>query len=125
MYYFCNMGIKNEIIRDVFKTDEYELYFKLLDIRIQEKYDYTIQLMQTQKIVSDKFVKKIQKTEFYEVRVSIGTNEYRTMLIATDNPNFMEAKRVVLLNSFLKKDSKQYKREIEKARTIIEKEEIL
>jgi len=119
------MGIKNEIIRDVFKTDEYELYFKLLDIRIQEKYDYTIQLMQTQKIVSDKFVKKIQKTEFYEVRVSIGTNEYRTMLIATDNPNFMEAKRVVLLNSFLKKDSKQYKREIEKARTIIEKEEIL
>jgi hypothetical protein len=36
-----------------------------------------------------------------------------------------EAKRVVLLNSFLKKDSKQYKQEIERARTIIEKEELI
>ena len=122
---FAKMETKNKIIRDVFKTDEYELYFRSLDIKIQDKYDYTIQLMQTQKVVSEKFVKKIQRTEFYEVRVSIGTNEYRTMLIAADNPNFMEAKRVVLLNSFLKKDSKQYNREIERARTIIEKEEIL
>jgi len=119
------MKINNEIIRDVFKTDEYELYFKSLDRKIQAKYDYTIQLMQTQKVVSEKFVKKIQKTEFYEVRVSIGTNEYRTMLIAIDNANFVEATRVVLLNSFLKKDSKQYQREIEKARTILEKEDIL
>jgi hypothetical protein len=46
------------------------------------------------------------------------------MLIATDNPNFMEAKRVILLNSFQKKDSKQYKREVEKARNIIKKEEM-
>jgi phage-related protein len=115
----------NEIIRHVLKTDEYELYFKSLDSRIQDKYDYTIQLMQTQKVVSEKFIKKIQNTEFYEVRVSIGTNEYRTMLIATDNANFMEAKWVVLLNSFLKKDNKQYKREIEKARIIIEKENVL
>ena len=119
------MEVNNKIIRYVFKTDEYELYFKLLDRRIQDKYDYTIQLMQTQKIVSEKFIKKIQNTEFYEVRVSVRTNEYRTMLIAADNPNFMEAKRVVLLNSFLKKDNKQYKREIEKARIIIEKEKIL
>ena len=107
------------MMRDVLKTEEYEQYFQTLDIRIQMKYDYAIELMQTQKIVSDKFVKKIQNTEFYEVRVSVGTNEYRTMLVATDNPNFMEATQVVLLNSFLKKDSKQYKREIEKARTII------
>jgi len=34
-------------------------------------------------------------------------------------------KRVILLNSFLKKDSKQYKAEIKKARIIIEKEEII
>ena len=119
------MEMPNGIIREVLKTDEYEQYFQSLDIRTQAKYDYAIQLMQTQKIVSTKFVKKIEKTDFYEVRVSIGTNEYRTMLIAADNPNFMEAKQVVLLNSFLKKDSKQYKREIEKARTIIEREEII
>jgi hypothetical protein len=41
------------------------------------------------------------------------------MLITADNPNFMEATKVVLLNSFLKKDNKQYKREIEKAKKLI------
>jgi phage-related protein len=119
------METQSNIIRDVLKTDEYNSYFNSLDIKIQARYDYAIQIMQTQKVVSEKFVKKIQKTEFYEVRVSIGTNEYRTMLIAIDNLNFMEAKRVILLNSFLKKDSKQYNREIKKARAIVEKEEII
>ena len=119
------METNREIIREVLKSNEFHLYFNSLDRRIQEKYDYTILLMETQKVVSTKFVKKIQEAEFYEVLVSIGTNEYRTLLVATDNPNFMEAKRVVLLNSFLKKDSKQYRREIEKARTILIKEEII
>jgi len=82
-------------------------------------------LIKAIKVVSEKFVKKIQNTEFYEVRVSIGTNEYRTMLIATDNANFVEATQVILLNSFLKKDNKQYKREIEKARIILVKEELI
>ena len=113
------------MIREILKSNEFDLYFNSLDKRIQTKYDYAILIMGTQKVVSTKFVKKILNTEFYEVLVSIGTNEYRTLLIATDSPNFMEAKRVVLLNSFLKKDSKQYKREIEKARTILIKEEII
>jgi hypothetical protein len=116
---------EKEVIREILKSDEYHLYFNSLDRRTQAKYDYTIQIMETQKVVSTKFVKKIQEAEFYEVLVSIGTNEYRTLLIATDNPNFMEAKRVILLNSFLKKDSKQYRREIEKARTILIKEELI
>ncbi|GHT53440.1 hypothetical protein AGMMS49982_16410 [Bacteroidia bacterium] len=119
------METDDKIIRVVLKSNEYELYFNSLDAKTQVKYDYAIQLMQTQKVVSQKFVKKIQNTEFYEVRVSIGTNEYRTMLVAVDSPNFMEATQVVLLNSFLKKDSKQYTREIEKAKTILEKEEII
>jgi hypothetical protein len=50
----------------------------------------------------------------------LEANEHRTILIAVDNANFMQAKRIVLLNSFLKKDTKQYKREIEKAIKIIQ-----
>ncbi len=97
------MEIDNNLIREVWKTEEYELYFQSLDDRTKIKYDYAIQLMQTQKIISEKFIKKIQDTEFYEVRVSVGANEHRTILIATDNQNFMEATRVIFLNSFLKK----------------------
>ena len=119
------METSNDIVRKVLKTDEFHSYFSLLDRKTQEKYDYAIEIMKTQKVVSTKFVKKIQETEFYEVRVSIKTNEYRTLLVAADNPNFVEAKTIVLLNSFLKKDTKQYKKEIEKARAILIKEDII
>ena len=101
------------------------MYFLLLDERIKEKYDYVIQIMQTQKVVSEKFVKKILNTDLYEVRISVGTNEYRTMLIAVDNKSFMETTCVILLNSFFKKDSKQYEREIERAILILEKEDLI
>ena len=38
-----------------------------------------------------------------------------------DSQSFMESKRVLFLNSFLKKDTKQYKSEIEIARQIMNK----
>jgi phage-related protein len=119
------MKVGDDIVRKVLFSDEFVDYYDSLNSKIQDKYSYAIQIIRTQKVVSGKFVKKIQSTEFYEVRVSVGTNEYRTMLVTTDNPNFMEAKQVILLNSFLKKDNKQYQREIEKARTIIEREEMI
>jgi hypothetical protein len=109
----------NNMVRTVLKSNEYHEYFNSLDRRTQEKYDYTLTIIQTQEVVSEKFVKKIRNSDFYEVRVSIGTNEHRTILVAADNPNFQLAKRVALLNSFLKKDEKQYRREIQKAITII------
>jgi hypothetical protein len=66
-------------------------------------------------------VKKLEGTEFYEVRISVGTNEYRTIIFAVDTASFMESKRVLFLNSFLKKGTKQYKGEIETARRILNK----
>jgi len=47
------------------------------------------------------------------------------MLVATDNSNFMEATKIVLLNSFLKKDENQYKKEIIKATSILIAEELI
>ncbi|MDR3297140.1 MAG: type II toxin-antitoxin system RelE/ParE family toxin [Prevotellaceae bacterium] len=109
------------MVRVTLKTDEYDAYFQSLDEKSQNKYDYTLQILQTQKVVSEKFVKKIQNSDFYEVRVSVGTNEHRTILIACDHPNFMEATQVVLLNSFLKKSTQQYEKEVEKARKIVKR----
>jgi hypothetical protein len=119
------MGTKNDSIRQIFLSNEFSLYYEELSEKLKDKYTYAMRIIETQKIVSTKFVKKIQETEFYEVRVSIGTNEYRTLLVAIDNINFIEATKVVLLNSFQKKDTKQYRKEIEKARTIIIEEEII
>ena len=72
-------------------------------------------------MVNKKFIKNLEGTELYEARISVGTNEYRTIVFAIDTNNFMESKQVLFLNSFLKKDTKQYKGEIKKARNILKK----
>ena len=118
MYYFCNM---EKDIRETFHSEEYDKYYNSLDIKIKIKYDYVESIIKTQYVVNRKFVKNLEGTEFYEARISIGTNEYRTIIFAIDAHSFIESKKVLFLNSFLKKDTKQYKGEIEIARQIMNK----
>jgi len=106
-------------LRTVLYSKEFEQYYAALPARIQEKYRYAINILQTIYVVSVKFVKRIENTDFYELRVSVSSNEYRTLLFAVDATNFMESRTVILLNSFLKKGSNQYKKEIQKAYKII------
>ena len=111
----------NEDIRETFHSEEYDQYYNSLDEKIKVKYDYVESIIKTQYVVTKKFVKNLEGTEFYEARVSVGTNEYRTIVFTIDSQSFMESKRVLFLNSFLKKDTKQYKSEIEIARQIMNK----
>ena len=111
----------NQEIRETFHSEEYDEYYSSLDEKTKEKYDYVESIIKTQHVVNKKFVKLLEKTEFYEARVSVGTNEYRTIVFAIDARSFIESKRVLMLNSFLKKDTKQYKGEIEKTRKIMSK----
>ena len=111
----------NEEIRETFHSLEYDEYYARLDEKIKAKYDYVEMVIKTQYVVNKKFVKILEGTEFYEARISVGTNEYRTIIFAVEAMSFMESKRVLLLNSFLKKDTKQYKGEIETARRILNK----
>ncbi|MDE6418217.1 MAG: type II toxin-antitoxin system RelE/ParE family toxin [Duncaniella sp.] len=69
--------------------------------------------------VPTKFIKHLQNTDLYEKRVSIGPNEYRTVLFAIDHSNIIEATRIILLNGFLKKSNKDYKKQIEIANKIL------
>ena len=90
-------------------------------MRVRVKYDYVEQIIATIKVVSTKFVKNIEGTDFYEARVSIGSNEYRTVMFAIDAISFIESSRIIFLNSFLKKSKKQYKQEVEIANKILRK----
>ena len=116
--YFCSM---NRAVREILYSEEYKSYYNGLDSRIQTKYDYVEQIIRTQYVVNEKFVKHLGDTDFYEARVSVGTNEYRTILFAIETRSFMESKRVLFLNSFLKKDNRQYKKEIKIAEGILAK----
>ena len=111
----------NEDIRETIHSPEYEEYYASLDERTKAKYDYVESIIKTQYVVSTKFVKNLEGTEFYEARVSVGNNEYRTIIFAVESLSFIESKRVLFLNSFLKKGTKQYKGEVETARQILRK----
>lgn len=106
-------------VRTIFKTPEFEAFFDSLPSKVQIKMDYVMNVMATVYNISTKFVKHLSNTDLYEMRVSVGTNEYRTILFAIDHDNLIEAKNIILLNGFLKKDNKDYRKQIEIAETIL------
>ena len=111
----------NKDKRETIQSEEYDEYYASLDEKTKTKYDYVEMIIKTQYVVNKKFVKNLEDTEFYEARISIGNNEYRTIIFAVETLSFMESKRVLFLNSVLKKGTKQYKGEIEVARRILKK----
>ena len=110
-----------ETIRNILFSEEFELYYNNLESRIKEKYNYALNIIRTQRVVNKKFVKHLENTDFYELRISISRDEYRTMMFARDSISFIESNTVLLLNSFLKKNTKQYKSEIQTAEKIIKR----
>lgn len=113
-----------QYVRQILRTPEFMEFFEALPAKVQTKFQYVMNVLASVYNVSTKFVKHLEKTDLYEMRVSVGTNEYRTVLFAIDHENFIEAKNVILLNGFLKKSNKDYRRQIEIATTILNKLEI-
>ncbi len=100
----------------VLKTE----FLKALEPKVRKKYLYVIQVLKTESVVSEKFIKHLENTNLYEMRVSLSSNEYRTIVFSIDAVNIISATKVLLLNSFLKKDTKQYRSEINKAVKLLE-----
>lgn len=111
-------------VRTVYYSKEFQQFFSDIDPRTREKYIWTIHITETVQILPTKYVKKLEGTEFYEMRVSVGYNEYRTVLFAIDSDNFIKATEIYLLNSFLKKSNKDYKKQIDIAKKIMKEVEL-
>ena len=114
-------GQSEDEVRRIIPTPEFDEFYFSQSERIQKKFDYVINVMATVYNVSTKFVKHLKTSDLYEMRISIGSNEYRTILFAADNSNFIEATHIILLNGFLKKSEKDYKKQIDIAHKIIDR----
>lgn len=112
---------EESVIRNLIFSDEFEEFYKSLSPKLLDKYRYALKIVSTQKVVSQKFVKHLVNTDFYELRISISRDEYRSVLFALDKDSFMESKQILILNSFMKKGTKQYKAEIELAERLLKK----
>lgn len=111
-------------VRIVYKTPEFEAFYASLPLKTQTKFDYVINVISLIYNVPAKFIKHLENSDLYEMRVSVGTNEYRTVLFAIDHDNVIEAKNVILLNGFLKKDNRDYRKQVEIAVSILNKLEL-
>lgn len=78
---------KTTDIRTIFRTDEFEKFYDSLNNKVKEKFEYTFGLVQTIYVLPVKYIKHLEGTDLYEMRISVGSNEYRTVLFAIDNKN--------------------------------------
>lgn len=106
-------------IRIIYKSSEFEQFYDNLSDSIKVKFEHVFNVIQTVYALPTKFVKRLVNTQLYELRVSVGTNEYRTVLFAIDHDNIIQSTRIILLNGFLKKSEKDYRKQINIAAKIL------
>ena len=94
---------KDSGIRELYFSDEFTEFYEKLQDKVKAKFEHTIDIIRTEYVLNTKFVKHLENTDLYEMRVSVNFNEYRTILFAVDNDNIILSKRILLLNGFLKK----------------------
>ena len=109
-----------ENIRTIIFYKSYFLdFYNAVGQKVQDKIEYILDILATQQIVPMKFIKYIENSDgIYELRVSAGSNEYRILCFFESGSLIEGGKVVVLGNSFLKKDKKDYKKALEKAQKI-------
>ncbi len=105
-------------MRTVIRSNEFDDFYEGLSSKVREKIEYAISILLEQKVVNSKLVKKLVGSDFYELRISVGS-EYRVILFTIDHNNLIEATELILLNGFMKKSTKDYIKQIEKANNIL------
>lgn len=56
--------MEEENIRQVIYSEEFDAFYRGLDSKIQDKFDYGLRLIKTQYVVNKKFVKHLENTDF-------------------------------------------------------------
>lgn len=106
-------------MREIDITEECLEFINNQDERVSLKFFQLLEVIGEVKVVNSNFLKKLQSTEFYELRLKAG-NEYRIIIFATDHLNFAESTKAVCLYGFQKKSTKDYKKAIMQAGKILE-----
>jgi phage-related protein len=97
-------------IREViYYGDYFWEFYKKQSVKVKKKINWTIGLLQYLEIIPDKYLKHIEETDLYEIRVNFGNNIFRIFCF------FDKDRLVIILSGFQKKTHKTPKTEIERA----------
>ncbi len=105
-------------MREILISPDCLEFFDNQNDRISTKFYQIIEVIGEVKIVHSNFIKKLINTDFYELRIKAG-NEIRVIIFTIDHSNFAECTKVVCLNGFHKKSTKDYTKAIKKAEKIL------
>ncbi len=105
-------------MREILISPDCLEFFDNQNDRISTKFYQIIEVIGEVKIVHSNFIKKLINTDFYELRIKAG-NEIRIIIFTIDHSNFAECTKVVCLNGFHKKSTKDYTKAIKKAEKIL------
>jgi phage-related protein len=96
--------------REVIFYGEYfwEFYYKQ-SRKVKDKITWTIGLLKYLEVVPEKYLKHIEETDLFEIRVSFGNNIFRIFCF------FDKDRLVIVLNGFQKKTQKTPRKEIDRA----------
>jgi len=106
-------------MREIDITEECLEFIDKQNDRVSLKFFQLVEVIGEIKVVNSNFLKKLQSTQFYELRIKAG-NEYRIVIFAIDHLNFAECNKAVCLCGFQKKGTKDYKKAIKQAEKILE-----
>ena len=100
---------QKQIREIIFFGDHYWDLYKKQSLKVKQKINWTIGLLQYLEIIPEKYLKHIEETDLYEIRVSLGNNIFRIFCFFDKN------RLVIILNGFQKKTQKTPKTEIDRA----------
>ena len=106
-------------MREIDITEECLEFIDKQNDRVSLKFFQLVEVIGEIKVVNSNFLKKLQSTQFYELRIKAG-NEYRIVIFAIDHLNFAECTKAVCLCGFQKKGTKDYKKAIKQAEKVLE-----
>ena len=105
-------------MRTILRSSEFDAFYTSLPERVREKVKYALNIMTEIAVVNTKLVKRLIGTDFYELRISME-NEWRVIMYTLDSESFIECRTVLMLNGFMKKSTKDYRKEIDRAQKIL------
>lgn len=107
-------------MREVEFTDEVKEFFENAESGVREKFNYILDIVIHQPVITAKIAKKLTNTPLYEIRIQVN-NEYRVLSFTVDHKDINQAQKIIFLNAFLKKSTKDYDKQIKKALKILDR----
>jgi len=111
-------------MREIYISVECEKYIlEESSQRVQQKFKYLLAVLEEHKIIHTAMVEKLTNTRYYELKIK-AENQIRVIIFTIDSESFNEANQIILLNGFLKRTNKDYKKALRIADELIKKYEL-